>query len=40
MLIELGVMQQGHEAVLEVLGGTCVTAVAGIHGVARPTVHR
>lgn len=40
MLIELGVMQQRHEAVLEVLGGTCVTEVARRHGVTRQTVHR
>lgn len=40
MLIELGVMQQRHEAVLEVLGGTAVTAVARRYGVARQTVHR
>ena len=40
MLIELGVMQQRHEAVLEVLGGTCVSEVARRHGVTRQTVHR
>jgi len=40
VLIELGVMQQRHEAVLEVLGGTCVTEVARRYGVARQTVHR
>jgi len=40
VLIELGVMQQRHEAVLEVLGGTCVTEVARRHGVTRQTVHR
>lgn len=40
MLIELGVMQQRHEAVLEVLGGTAVTEVARRYGVAKQTVHR
>ena len=40
MLIELGVMQQRHQAVLEVLGGTCVTEVARRYGVSRQTVHR
>lgn len=40
MLIELGVMQQRHEAVLEVLGGTCVSEVARRCGVTRQTVHR
>lgn len=40
MLIELGVMQQRHEAVLEVMGGLCVTEVALRYGVTRQTVHR
>ena len=40
MLIELGVMQQRHEAVLEVMGGLSVTEVATRYGVTRQTVHR
>ncbi len=40
MLIELGVMQQRHEAVLEVMGGLPVTEVALRYGVTRQTVHR
>ncbi|OPZ45900.1 MAG: hypothetical protein BWY94_01033 [Actinobacteria bacterium ADurb.BinA094] len=40
MLIELGVMQQRHEAVLEVMGGLPVTEVAARYGVTRQTVHR
>ena len=40
MLIELGVVEQRHKAVLEVLGGLCVTAVAVRYGVTRQTVHR
>ena len=40
MLIELGVVEQRHEAVLEVLGGLCVTEVALRYGVTRQTVHR
>jgi len=40
VLIELGVMQQRHQAVLEVLGDTCVTEVARRYGVSRQTVHR
>jgi transposase len=40
VLIELGVMQQRHEAVLEVMGGLCVTEVALRYGVTRQTVHR
>ncbi len=40
MLIELGVMQQRHEAVLEVMGGLSVTEVALRYGVTRQTVHR
>ena len=40
MLIELGVMQQRHEAVLEVLGGAGVAEVARRAGVSRQTVHR
>jgi len=40
VLIELGVMQQRHEAVLEVMGGLSVTEVATRYGVTRQTVHR
>lgn len=40
MLIELGVVEQRHQAVLEVLGGLCVTEVARRFGVTRQTVHR
>ena len=40
MLIELGVVEQRHKAVLEVLGGLCVTGVALRYGVTRQTVHR
>lgn len=40
MLIELGVVEQRHQAVLEVLGGLCVTEVARRYGVTRQTVHR
>ena len=40
MLIELGVVEQRHKAVLEVLGGLCVTEVALRYGVTRQTVHR
>jgi transposase InsO family protein len=40
VLIELGVMQQRHEAVLEVMGGLSVTEVALRYGVTRQTVHR
>jgi transposase InsO family protein len=40
VLIELGVVEQRHSAVLEVLGGLSVTEVALRHGVARQTVHR
>jgi len=40
VLIELGVMQQRHQAVLEVMGGLCVTEVARRYGVTRQTVHR
>ena len=39
MLIELGVVEQRHQAVLEVLGGLCVTEVARRYGVTRQTVH-
>jgi len=30
VLIELGVVEQRHQAVLEVLGGLCVTACAAV----------
>jgi transposase InsO family protein len=40
VLIELGVVEQRHKAVLEVLGGLPVTEVALRFGVTRQTVHR
>ena len=40
MLIELGVVEQRHRAVLEVQGGLPVTEVALRYGVTRQTVHR
>ena len=40
MLIELGVVEQRHKAVLEVMGGLPVTEVARSYGVTRQTVHR
>ena len=40
MLIELRVVEQRHKAVLEVLGGLCVTEVALRYGVTRQTLHR
>ena len=40
MLIELGVVEQRHQAVLEVLDGLPVSEVARRYGVARQTVHR
>jgi transposase InsO family protein len=40
MLIELGVVEQRHKAVLEVMGGLPVTEVAARYGVTRQTVHR
>ena len=40
MLIELGVVEQRHKAVLEVAGGLSVTEVALRYGVTRQTVHR
>jgi transposase len=39
MLVELGLMEQRHKAVLEVLGGLPVMEVARRYGVARQTVH-
>lgn len=40
MLVELGVVEQRHKAVLEVLDGASVTDVATRNGVTRQTVHR
>jgi transposase InsO family protein len=40
VLIELGVVEQRHKAVLEVMGGLPVTEVAARYGVTRQTVHR
>jgi len=40
VLIELGVVEQRHQAILEVLGGLSVTEVARRYGVTRQTVHR
>jgi len=40
VLIELGVVEQRHKAVLEVMGGLAVTEVALRYGVTRQTVHR
>lgn len=40
MLLELGVVEQRHEAVLEVLDGPPVTEVALRHGVTRQTARR
>ena len=40
MLIELGVVEQRHQAVLEVLGGLAVSEVARRYGVSRQSVHR
>jgi transposase InsO family protein len=40
VLIELGVVEQRHKAVLEALDGLPVTGVAGRYGVTRQTVHR
>ena len=40
MLVELGVAEQRHRAVLEVLDGAPVTGVARRYGVSRQTVHR
>jgi transposase-like protein len=40
VLIELGVVEQRHKAVLEVLDGLTVTEVALRYGVTRQTVHR
>ena len=40
MLVELGLVEQRHQAVLEVLGGSTVGSVALRYGVARQTVHR
>jgi len=40
VLIELGVVEQRHKAVLEVMDGLPVTEVALRYGVTRQTVHR
>jgi hypothetical protein len=40
VLVDLGVVEQRHKAVLEVLGGLCVTEGALRHGVTRQSVHR
>jgi transposase InsO family protein len=40
MLVELGVVEQRHAAVLEVFSGVAVTLVAARYGVSRQTVHR
>lgn len=40
MLVELGVVEQRHAAVLEVFSGVTVTVVAERYGVSRQTVHR
>ena len=40
MLVELGVVEQRHRAVLEVLDGAKVTDVAVLYGVSRKTVHK
>jgi transposase InsO family protein len=39
MIVELGLVEQRYQAVLEVLAGAEVTAVAALHGVTRQTVH-
>ena len=39
MLVELGLVEQRHKAILEVLGGAPVTEVARRYGVTRQTVH-
>ena len=39
MLVELGLLEQRHKAVLEVMNGVAVTEVARRYGVARQTVH-
>jgi hypothetical protein len=39
MLVELGLVEQRHKAVLEVLDGATVTDVARRYGVSRQSVH-
>lgn len=39
MLVELGLLEQRHKAVLEVMNGAMVTEVARRYGVVRQTVH-
>ena len=38
-MVRLGLVEQRHKAVLEVLGGAAVTDVATRYGVTRQTVH-
>jgi transposase InsO family protein len=40
VLVELGLVEQRHRAVLEVLDGASVTEVAVLYGVSRKTVHK
>lgn len=40
MLVELGLVEQRHKAVLEVLEGAKITDVALLYGVSRKTVHK
>jgi transposase InsO family protein len=40
VLVELGLVEQRHRAVLEVLDGASVTDVAVLYGVSRKTVHK
>ena len=39
VLVRLGLVEQRHKAVLEVLGGATITDVARRYGVTRQTVH-
>jgi transposase-like protein len=39
VLVELGMLEQRHKAVLEVMAGATVTDVARRYGVARQTLH-
>jgi transposase-like protein len=39
MLVELGLVEQRHRAVMEVLDGSSVIDVAGRYGVSRQSVH-
>jgi transposase len=40
VLAELGLVEQRHKAVLEVLDGAQITDVAVLYGVSRKTVHK